>query len=128
LTLKKKQKENGWRLKLTKETDPNGKTAKEPGSKLDSGKACAFRGLVDYFPRALDAVATVSTFGASKYTWGGWKTVPEGYERYSDALMRHWLEECKGEPVDKDSNLTHQAHIAWNALARLELLLKKKTY
>jgi hypothetical protein len=91
--------------------------------KYDAGKPGTYRGLVSYFPRALDAVATVSTFGAAKYAWGGWRHVDDGLNRYSDALMRHILSESKGEFFDSDSELPHAAHAAWNALARLELLL-----
>lgn len=107
------------------EKDPLGRNPHEPGAKLDAGKPCAYRGAIDYFPRAINAVAAVSTFGASKYAWKGWETVPEGIERYSDALVRHLLAEGTGELQDSDSGLLHAAHGAWNALARLELLLRK---
>lgn len=107
------------------ETDPNGKNPHEPGAKLDAGKVSAYRGAIDYFPRAILSVAAVSTFGASKYAWKGWETVPEGFERYSDALVRHLLAEGKGEVADGDSGLLHAAHAAWNALARLELKLRE---
>jgi hypothetical protein len=105
------------------EQDPTGKNPHEPGAKLDAGKICAFRGAVDYFPRAIEAVAAVSTFGAIKYDWAGWKSVPDGIERYSDALMRHLLAESKGDRHDPDSGLLHAAHSAWNMLAVLELKL-----
>jgi hypothetical protein len=39
--------------------------------------------------------------------------------------MRHWLLE-PDEERDKDSKLSHQAHLAWNALARLQYLLEEK--
>lgn len=108
-----------------KEADPTGRKPHEPGAKLDAGKVCAFRGAIDYFPRAILSVATVSTFGAIKYAWKGWETVPEGFERYSDAMVRHLLKEGTGEITDSDSGLLHAAHAAWNALARLELKLKE---
>jgi len=106
------------------EADPTGRNPHEPGAKLDSGKVCAFRGAIDYFPRAIESVAAVSTFGASKYAWKGWETVPEGFERYSDAMVRHLISAGKGEAADPDSGLLHDAHTAWNALARLELKLR----
>lgn len=109
----------------TKEQDPLGKSPHQPGAKLDAGKVCAFRGAIDYFPRAIREVAAVSTFGASKYAWKGWETVPEGFERYSDAMVRHLLAEGSGEVTDNDSGLLHAAHAAWNALARLELKLRE---
>lgn len=112
--------------KVLSEVDPNGKNPHEPGAKLDAGKVCTFRGAIDYFPRAIECVAAVSTFGASKYAWKGWETVPEGFERYSDAMVRHLTSASKGEFADPDSGLPHAAHAAWNALARLELLLREK--
>ena len=108
------------------EKDPNGKSAHEPGAKLVAGKDAAFRGLLAYFTRACRSVAAVSTFGATKYAWKGWESVPDGFERYSDALARHLTREGLGESTDKDSGILHAAHIAWNALARLELMLKEK--
>lgn len=91
--------------------------------KYDGGKSPIFRGALDYFPRALAAVADVSAFGASKYAWKGWQDVEGGFERYSDALVRHLTAPATGEYFDSDSGLLHEAHAAWNALARLELRL-----
>jgi len=97
------------------------------GIKYDGGKAPIFRGGLGYFPRAISAVSSVSAFGASKYAWGGWRSVDNGYTRYSDAMVRHLAYEGQGEDVDPDSGLLHAAHTAWNALARLELLLSQES-
>jgi hypothetical protein len=106
------------------ECDPHGKSAHEPGAKLDAGKLRA--GLVlGGFSRALAAVAAVGTHGAAKYTADGWLHVPNGAERYTDAMWRHLLTEASGEATDKDSGLHHAAHAAWNALARLDLMLRE---
>lgn len=94
--------------------------------KYDGGKAPIYRGVVSYFPRAIAAVASVSEFGANKYAWGGWRSVDNGYARYSDAMVRHLGEEAKGEILDPDSGLLHAAHTAWGALARLELYLTEQ--
>jgi hypothetical protein len=110
----------------TQELDPTGRDPKQGGAKLDAGKPCVWRGAVDYFPNAIRAVATVSTFGASKYSWKGWSTVPEGFERYSDAMVRHLIAESAEGAYDNDSGLLHAAHCAWGALARLEFLLREK--
>jgi hypothetical protein len=109
---------------MSREKDPNGKKPHEPGAKLDAGKSPLFQGLLAYFPRACEQVATVSAFGAAKYAWKGWESVPNGFERYSDAMVRHIAYEGAGEVTDPDSSLLHAAHAAWNALARLELLLR----
>lgn len=93
--------------------------------KYDGGKPCPFRGVIDYFPRAVEAVAEISTFGASKYAWKGWEGVTDGVARYSDAMVRHLIQEGKGEVLDRDSGLKHAAHVAWGALARLELMIRE---
>lgn len=94
--------------------------------KYDGGKIPVFRGAIDYFPRAIEQVAAVSAFGATKYAWKGWENVSEGFERYSDAMVRHITKRAQGELKDSDSGLLHEAHTAWNALARLELLLREQ--
>jgi hypothetical protein len=107
-----------------KEIDPTGRSPHEPGAKLDAGKSPVFRGLFDYFPRACLAVAQISEMGAKKYAWKGWESVPDGPSRYGDALGRHILYENLEGLYDLQSGHLHPAHAAWNALARLELILK----
>ena len=107
------------------EADPTGRDPHTAGAKLDAGKPPILRGVLEYFPRAMIAVADVSAFGASKYTWRGWETVPDGIARYGDALARHLVKERLEGPTDSDSGLPHAAHAAWCALARLELILKE---
>lgn len=83
-------------------------------------KPPVFRGVLQYFPLALAEVAKVSAHGAEKYTWNTeWKRGEEKYLWYSDALMRHLLAAGR----DEESGIPHEAHAAWNALARLEILL-----
>jgi hypothetical protein len=107
---------------MTPEHDPTGRQPHDPGAKLDAGKLRT--GLVVMgFSRALAAVAAVGTYGARKYRPNGWRTVPEGQARYTDAMFRHLLEEAES-PDDDESGLPHAAHTAWNALARLELMLQ----
>lgn len=111
----------------TKEYTNDPQEAVAQGSiKYDGGKAPVFRGAIDYFPRAISAVAEVSAFGANKYAWKGWEGVPDGYNRYSDAMVRHLIYEGTGEVLDPDSRLLHAAHTAWNALARLELMIRER--
>lgn len=104
------------------EADPFGLGASTPGAKLDAGKEPTSRGLFEYFPRALLEVARVSGFGAAKYSWGGWKHVPDGVSRYEDATGRHILKKKTEGTFDSDGQ-RHQAQVAWNALAVLELEL-----
>lgn len=107
------------------ETDPSGLDQHEPGAKLDAGKIRA--GLVlGGFARALTEVSKVGTYGAAKYTEAGWTQVAGGIDRYDDAGMRHWLAEHAGQRFDPDTELMHAAHAAWNALARLDLMLRER--
>jgi hypothetical protein len=93
-----------------------------PGAKNDSGKIRT--GLVlGGFANALLAIAEVGTKGAEKYSPNGWKSVPDGISRYTDALLRHQFADMSGESVDSEWGLLHLAHAAWNALAILELKL-----
>ena len=86
------------------------------------------RGVIQYFPRALEQVAHLSQVGANKYTWSGWEEVPDGIDRYSDAMGRHLLDEMTKGMYDDAPNgtgLLHAVCVAWNAMARLELILRE---
>ncbi len=107
------------------ERDPHGKKQHEPGAKLDAGKPPVLRGALHYFPRSLEYIAKISEVGARKYTWKGWEDVPDGVNRYGDAMIRHVLAESIDGPTDGQTGLLHAGHAAWNALARLELMLKE---
>lgn len=95
--------------------------------KDDQGKVPILKGAIAYFPRAIKAVAAVSAWGATKYAWAGWRHVPDGFDRYSDAMVRHLVAEAEDEVLDPESGLLHAAHTAWNALARLELLIQQQS-
>lgn len=107
------------------EKDPSGKDPHEAGAKLDHGKLLA-ASVIEAFPRALEAVVEVGTFGAQKYTLHGWQSVGDGVRRYKEAEYRHKLKRAKGELVDPDSGLLHEAHELWNALASFELKLREQ--
>lgn len=109
------------------EADPTGKSAHQPGAKLDAGKVRPSL-IVEGMARAIWAVAEVATFGANKYTPGGWVTVDNGQQRYADAGYRHVLKRAMGETVDSDSELNHLAHEAWNALAKLDLYIREQQH
>lgn len=113
----------GHAVEVLGEIDPNGKSPHEAGSKLDAGKNRL--GLVlGGFTLALQEVGRVGTYGAEKYTPDGWRSVPDGLNRYTDAMYRHLLAEAAGEHADADTGIAHAAHAAWNALARLHFLLE----
>jgi len=112
----------GWNLEpwMYDEFDVSGITENEEvGIKYDEGKPrVGF--MLQQFSLALTEVAKVATFGAKKYGAGNWQHVEQ--ERYQDALGRHLL----ASGVNDDTNLLHKAHLAWNALADLELELRNK--
>lgn len=94
------------------------------GMKFDAGKPMAGLMATD-FANALLAVSEVTTFSAKKYAPRSWSTVPAAADRYRDALYRHLLAAAAGEKTDQESGLPHAAHAAWNALALLELEIRK---
>ncbi len=91
---------------------------KPVGVKHDTGKVMGQ--LLGDFSRALMGVAEVGTFGARKYTRGGWQHVLDAQQRYYDALWRHLLQ-ANQEELDSESKLSHLEHAAWNILAVIEL-------
>ncbi|SRR6266404_895306 len=101
------------------------------GVKFDAGKAPIAQAFIAYFPRAIQAVANISAFGAKKYNVHysdqNWSRVDGGPGRYEDALARHSKDHLQGELYAQDSKLLHAAHRAWNALATLELILRAGT-
>lgn len=106
-----------------RDADPNGKAPHEAGAKLDAHKPRMGLVLGD-FARALSAVGDVGTYGAQKYSDHGWTQVDDGVARYTDAMYRHLLAEESEGPIDQESGLMHAAMAAWNALARLDLMLR----
>lgn len=111
-------------MKTFPELDPTGKDPHAPGAKLDAGKNRLGLVLGD-FARALEQVGRVGTYGAQKYSAHGWIDVPDGVERYTDAMYRHLLKNASGEVMDLDTGLSHLAHAAWNALAVLDLEIRR---
>lgn len=75
------------------------------------------------FSRAFLEIGKVATYGANKYAPGNWQFVVDAERRYTAAMLRHLLE-AQTENCDKETNLQHFAHFAWNVLAVLELKLR----
>ena len=74
-------------------------------------------GFVDYFPKAMVEVATLSRIGNDQHNPGKplhWDRAKSGDE--SDALMRHFIQ--RGT-LDTDG-VRHTAKVAWRAMALLE--------
>lgn len=101
-----------------------------PGStardlKFDAGKP-RWGLLMAGLPTALLGVVRVLTFGALKYEAHSWRHVPNGQERYKDALYRHLSAIESGEATDPESGLSHWSHVACNALFLHELELQNQ--
>lgn len=93
------------------------------GIKYDDGKPRLGEMIID-FKEPLTELCKVWEYGANKYSKSNWKEVENGFERYTNAMIRHLLAE-EDTLCDKESELLHAAHIAFNALARLYFLLEK---
>lgn len=69
--------------------------------------------------KELEEIAKVYTAGAKKYGPNKWQNLPDGYQRYKGAMLRHLTEVEKGNDVDPDTGCLHAAQVAWNAIAML---------
>jgi hypothetical protein len=82
-----------------------------------------FKGCIDYFPRALAAVAECSLIGATQHGQTQedmhWNRAKSGSEL--DALMRHLVD----AGYHDSDGIRHSAKVAWRALANLELELER---
>lgn len=112
-------------IQKIKESDPNGLSPNTPGAKLDAGKIRPSLVILG-FSRALKEISKVATLGAIKYSDNGWLHVEDGINRYTDAMFRHLLEEGADEEFDVQTGVFHAAHVAWNALARLDLMIREE--
>lgn len=76
------------------------------------------RGLLDYFPAALAAVAEVSRAGNEKHNPGEPLHWSRGKSSdHADCVMRHLADRGL---VDPEDGLRHSAKVAWRALALLQ--------
>ena len=82
------------------------------------------RGFVARFPRAIEAVARVSEFGANKHEVEmgdmSYLYTPGAEVLYLEAELRHMVAEVTEGECDPESMLLHKAHKAWDAMADLE--------
>lgn len=68
---------------------------------------------------ALEEVVKVFQFGAKKHSRDGWKDIPDAVQIYHQASARHLAELFKGNGIDNESGLHHEAHLAADALIAL---------
>lgn len=80
-------------------------------------------GCLDYFPRALAAIAEVSRIGNEQHNPGQ----PLHWDKskstdHADCILRHLIDRGK---LDSDG-VSHSAKVAWRALALLEIELERE--
>jgi hypothetical protein len=107
------------------------------GRKDDGGKLDVTL-FFDDLPFAIEAVTEVLQWAVTKkqptpYERGSWQGVDDFQRRYRAAQLRHELNRAKalkgnavptGEPTDAETGLMELAHIATDALFRLEMAVR----
>lgn len=104
--------------------------------KFDGGKPPVVTGFMWRWPRAIKEVAKVSAVGAEKYDVvlpdNNCLNVPDGYNRYANAIGRHLLDMAIDGPmnIEKGGSLPpegrevyHLAQMIWDGLTVLERYL-----
>lgn len=73
----------------------------------------------------VEDIVAVYTAGAKKYGKNRWQHLPDGYQRYKAAMLRHLVEYEKGNWTDPETGCIHLAQVAWNAIAMLHIEKQK---
>lgn len=61
-------------------------------------------------------IGEILTYGAKKYSDNSWKELPNFWQRYKGALLRHLTAIDEGELIDNESGLPHIDHVLCNAM------------
>lgn len=69
--------------------------------------------------KEIEDIVRVYHFGAKKYAPNSWQNLPDGFNRYRAAMMRHLMAYMNGERFDKESGLSHLSMMIWNGIAML---------
>lgn len=89
--------------------------------RFNSGKS-----RVDLIPMdALIELAKVYEFGSKKYDDHNWAK-GLSWEQTRASLLRHLSSWSLGEDRDKESELHHDLHVAWNALTLVAMRIRNK--
>jgi hypothetical protein len=106
-------------------------------AKSDAGKPKPFQFFMQQFPLGIKAVAAHMEKGCSDpgHVFLGWTEVENGFARYTDAMLRHLLEEINETITDIEREEGYDREwaeeqgaiaVAANAMIRLELLLRRR--
>lgn len=74
----------------------------------------------------IEEVVKVYTAGAKKYGENRWQHLPNSYNRYKAAMLRHLLEYERGNEIDRDTGCRHLAQVVWNGIAMLHSSMNKE--
>lgn len=97
--------------------------ANSPGVKYDAGKPRME--LLQF--RALEEVARVATYGATKYEAHNWRNgMP--WARLIGASLRHTTAWMCGQDRDPETGCQHLAHAAWCLLSIVEFAMQPEFY
>ena len=78
-----------------------------------------------FYPRFLEALASVQEQGAFKYGYANWSLGGKPDQEYLDAALRHLIAHFSGEVYDEDIGTLHLAQCIWNLMNLLEQNLKE---
>lgn len=92
------------------------------GIKHDSGKPKIGQMIIDYKVPLLE-LCKVFEHGAATYGLSNWKQLEDGKDRFTNAMIRHFLSE--DELYDKETGLLHAAQVFFNAGARLYYIVQE---
>lgn len=82
------------------------------------------RGVLDYFPAALAAVAELSRAGNEKHNPGEELHHARGKSSdHADCILRHLVDRGR---IDPEDNILHDVKVAWRALALLQEELERR--
>ena len=77
--------------------------------KYDDGKS-----RMDLIPLdTIENVGKILGMGAQKYGENNWQELPNFWNRYKAALLRHLAAIDRGELYDQESKLPHIDHLSW---------------
>lgn len=92
------------------------------GLKYDKGKI-RIGEMIQDFCIPFQEICKLWHFGTVKYGKGNWKLVDDAEDRYTNAMIRHFIAE-ETEVFDPETRLHHSVHVAWNAIVRVFFILR----
>ena len=82
--------------------------------------------LLPLYSPAIEELCRVYEAGIEKYGRDTWQNLPEGYDRYQGAMLRHLAAHQSGEERDQETGCLHLAQVIWNAIAMTHCYLKQE--